>query len=109
VSRILRRTYSVARRITQEEGGSRPWTFLVDPDPPNPKTTRLRTTLGLRPEEDLWVEFVSYPNRRLMRNIIRRIWKDPQFAVHASALDGLVSRRKAGYPATLAYARLKPV
>jgi hypothetical protein len=63
----------------------------------------------LRPTEDLWVEFVFYPKKALMRSIIRQIRKDPQFAVHAAALDGLVSRRKAGYPATLAYARLKLV
>jgi len=83
--------------------------YLVEPDPPDSKTVRLRTTLGLRPEEDLWLELVSYPNRVLARTIIRRIWKDPQFAVHAAALDSLISRRKAGYQATLAYARLKPV
>lgn len=108
-SRILRRTYTVARRITQDGGGSGPWVFLVDPDPPNPKTRRLRALLALRPDEDLWVELVFYPNRVRARNIIRRIWKDPQFAVHAAALDRLVSRRRPGYNGTLAYASLKPV
>jgi hypothetical protein len=108
-SRNLRRAYSVARRITQDRGGSGPWVFLVDADPPDPKTARLRTTLALRPGEDLWVELVFYPSKVRGRNIIRQIWKDPQFAVHAAALDGLVSRRKAGYQAMLAYARQKLV
>ena len=109
VSRILRKLYGVARRLTQDGGGSGPWVFLVDPDPTNPKTARLRTILGLRPEEDLWLELVFYPNRVRMRNIIQRISKDPQFMASAGALDGLTSRRKAGYEAILAYGTLKPI
>jgi hypothetical protein len=107
LSRILRRLYKVARRITQAGGGNGPWVFLVDQDPMNTKTARLRTIMGLRPEEDLWLELVFYPNRGSMRNIIRRIWNDPQFGGHAATLEGLISRRKAGYEATVAYAALK--
>jgi hypothetical protein len=107
LSRILRRTYKVARRITQGGGGNGPWVFLIDQDPMNAKTTRLRTILGLRTEEDLWLELVFYPNRVSMRNIIRRIWIDPQFGGYAATLDSLISRRKAGYEATVAYAALK--
>jgi hypothetical protein len=95
--------------MTQDGGGSGPWVFLVSPDPENPKTARLRTVMGLRPEEDLWLELVFYPNRTRMRAIIRRIWKEPRFALHAEALDGLISKRKVGYAATLAYASLKQI
>jgi hypothetical protein len=101
--------YAVARRITLEGGGSGPWVFLVDPDPKNVKTARLRTIMGLRPEEDLWLELVFYPNRARMRAIIRRIWKVPGFGPHAIALEALISKRKAGYDATLAYAALKQI
>lgn len=65
--------------------------------------------MGLRPEEDLWLELVFYPNRARMRAIIRRIWKEPEFGLHAGALEGLISKRKAGYVATLAYAALKQI
>ena len=109
VSRILRKIYTVARRITRDGGGSGPWTFLVDPDPAHPKTARLRTILGLRPAEDLWVEFVFYPNKARVRNIIRRIWQQPQVKADAAALDAFISKREAGYAATVAYAKLMPV
>src|SRR5215467_657207 len=68
VSRILRDLYGVARRVTQNEGGSGPWVFIVDPDPANPKTARLRIILGLRSEEDLWMELAFYPNKNRMRS-----------------------------------------
>ena len=104
---LLRKLYGIARRITQDGGGWGPWVFLVDPDPAKPKTARLRAILGLRSDEDLWVELVFYPNRVRMRNIIRRIWQHPQVRANADALDGLVSRRKSGYQATIAYATIK--
>lgn len=108
-SRLLRKSYEVARRVTQEGGGNGPWLFLIDPDPKEPTTTRLRTTLRLRPDEDLWLELVFYPNRARMRKIIRQIWKEPGFTVNAAALDRLISRRRTGYQATLAYATLASV
>lgn len=107
INRILRKTYRIARRITLDGGGSGPWAFLIDQDPPHPKTPRLRTVLGLKPEEDLWVELAYYPNKVRMRNIIRQIWKHPQFNTYAPALDSLLSKRKIGYQATIAYSRLQ--
>ena len=107
VSRILRRVYRIARRITKDGGGSGPWVFLVDADPTKTKTARLRAILGLRPDEDLWMELVFYPNKVRMRTIIRRIWNHPQVTANADALAGLVSSRKSGYQATLAYATLQ--
>ena len=77
ISRIIRKTYRIARRITLARGGHGPWAFLVDHDPTQSKTPRLRSILGLRPEEDLWVELAYYPNKVRMKNIIRRIWKQP--------------------------------
>jgi hypothetical protein len=106
---LIRKSYTVARRITLEGGGSGPWLFLIDPDPANAKTVRLRATLGLRPAEDLWLELVFYPNRVRLRSIIRRIWKEPQFTANVAAMDALISHRKTGYDATLAYATLSSV
>ena len=63
----------------------------------------------MRPQEDLWVELTFYPNKVLMKKIIGKIWKLPQFNTLANALDTLVSKRKIGYQGTLAYARLQEV
>lgn len=65
--------------------------------------------MKVRPNEDLWVELVYYPNKTRMKNIIRRIWKHPEFAAIATGLDRLVSRRKPGFDATLAYGVLEKV
>ena len=105
--RVLRKSYRIARQITGARGGSGPWIFLVDPDPPSPKTQRLRSLFGLKSGEDLWIEFVFYPNKSKMKKIIQRIWKHPRFMTVASGLDRLVSRRKVGFDATLAYAVLQ--
>lgn len=104
---VTRRIYRIARQVTESEGGSGPRVFLVDLDPPRPKTPRLRSLFGLRPHEDLWVEMAFYPNKVRMKNIIRKIWKHPGFSAHASKLDGLVSKRRTGFQGTLAYAVLQ--
>ena len=109
LSRILRKIYGAARPLTEDGGGSGPWVFLVDRDPVNPKTARLRTIFGLRPQEDLWVELTFYPNKTRMRSIIRRIRKQPHFIADADALDRLISKRKIGYQAMLAIAQLRSV
>ena len=108
-NRLIRKSYEVARRVTASGGGNGPWLFLIDADPAKPKTARLRTTLRLKPEEDLWLELVFYPDGASMRKIIRQIWKEPGFTMQASALDPLISRRRTGYQATLAYATLATV
>lgn len=107
MSRITRSVYRVAGRITKGGGGNGPWLFLVDKDPPNPKTPRLRTILGLKPNEDLWIELAFYPSRVEMKKIIRQIWKQPQISTLADRLDGLLSKRRIGYRGTLAYAALR--
>ncbi|MDQ6885091.1 MAG: hypothetical protein M3077_12805 [Candidatus Dormibacteraeota bacterium] len=107
--RLLHKSYALARRITREGGGNGPWLFLIDPDPKKTKTIRLRASMGLRADEDLWLELVFYPNRARMRGIIGKIWKEPEFARHAAAGDLLVSRRRPGFHATLAYATLTSV
>lgn len=82
---------------------------MVERDPPKPKTPRLRSSLGLKPQEDLWIELAFYPNKIRMKKIIRRIWKQPQFIKHASKIDNLLSKRRVGYQGTLAYATLQRV
>ena len=104
---ITRKIYRIARQFTEDEGGSGPRVFLVEQDPPSPKTARLRSILGLRPQEDLWVELAFYPNKVRMKKIIRKIWKLPQFDALAGTLDSIVSKRKVGYQGTLAYAALQ--
>ena len=107
MKQITRKIYRIARQVTEDEGGSGPRVFLVEHDPPNPKTPRLRTILGLRPQEDLWVELTSYPNKVSMKRIIRKIWKQQQFITHANKLESLLWTRKVGYQGTLAYAALQ--
>ena len=63
----------------------------------------------MKSSEDLWVELVYYPNKARMRRIIRRIWNHPEFMTVAGGLDRLVSKRKIGFDATLAYAVLQKV
>jgi hypothetical protein len=109
IRRGLRKTYRIARRITQANGGYGPWTFIVNADPVHPKTPRLRKILGLKLEEDLWMELVFYPNKARMKRIIRQIWNDPEFAKVAGSTDKLLSKRKIGYEATLAYGSLQQV
>lgn len=104
---ITRKIYRIARQFTEDEGGSGPRVFLVEQDPPNPKTPRLRSILGLRPQEDLWVELTSYPNKVRMKRIIRKIWKEPEFITHASKIESLLSKRKVAHQGTLAYAALQ--
>ena len=108
-NRLIRKSYAIARRVTQAGGGHGPWLFLIGPDPARPKTARLRTSLQLKADEDLWLELVFYPNRASMKKIIRQIWKEPGFTLQAPALERLISRRRAGYQATLAYAELARV
>jgi len=105
----LRKTYRIARRITKANGGYGPWTFLVDADPAHPKTARLRKILGLKPEEDLWMELVFYPNKERMKSIIKQIWNEPEFTKVAGSTDKLLSKRKVGYEATLAYGSLQQI
>ena len=68
---------------------------------------RLRSILGLSPEEDLWLELVFYPNQVRMREIIHEIWQHPRVVANARVLDALLSSRKPGYQATVAYAALR--
>ena len=104
---ITRKVYRIARRVTETEGGSGPRVFLVEQDPPSPKTPRLRSIFGLSPEEDLWVELTFYPNKVHMKKIIGKIWKQKQFIILADELESLLSKRKVGYQGTLAYAALQ--
>jgi hypothetical protein len=106
IRRVLRSVYALARPVTEEGGGAGPWACLVDPDPPDPPTRRLRATLELRPDEDLWVELAYYPDRAAMRKIIKRVWPSPEFAGRAAGLHGLLSVRRTGYDATVALAML---
>lgn len=105
--KLLRNTYRIARKITQDRGGFGPWVYLTDPDQRNTRTVRLRRLLGLKPEEDLWVELTFYPNKTRMRSIIREIWKHPRIGTVMSPIAPLLSKRKLGYEATLAYLMLQ--
>ena len=105
--KLLRNVYRIARKITHDRGGYGPWVFLADPDPKETSTVRLRRLLGLKPEEDLWVELTFYPNKTRMRSVIRQIWKHPQIGTVMRTLGPLLSKRKPGYEATLAYLMLQ--
>ena len=105
--KLLRNVYRIARKITHGGGGFGPWVFLADPDPKKTSTVRLRRLLGLKPEEDLWVELAFYPDKTRMRSIIRQIWKHPQIETVMRPLGPLLSKRKPGYEATLAYLTLQ--
>ena len=105
----LRNVYHIARKITHHDGGFGPWVFLADPDTKQTKTVRLRRLLGLKLGEDLWIELTFYPDKLRMRGIIRKIWEHPQIEEVMSPLAHLVSKRRPGYEATLAYLMLQGV
>jgi len=106
VRRVLKSVYAVARPVTQEGGGAGPWVYLVDRDPLVTPTQRLRATLDLQPDEDLWIEVAFYRDRAAMRKTIKRIWQSPDFAKPVTELGGLLSARRIGHDATVALAML---
>lgn len=83
--------------------------FLVDADPAHPKTLRMRKMLGVNSGEDVWLEMTFYPSKIEMKKIIGQVWKHPRIADPMSQLDPIISKRKRGYEATLAYATLQSV
>src|SRR5215469_14700216 len=81
VRKTIKSVYGIARPITQRGRGSEPWTFLVDADPPNAKTMRLRKSLGVSAKEDVWIELALYPNEVAMKKTSDRygviqVWRE---------------------------------
>ena len=105
--KITNDIYKSARRITQNSGGNGPWLFLTNPDPPDANSSRLRKTLGVRSDEDLWVELTFYPDKALMKRIIAEIWKDQTFLSLAKRLDPIVSKRLPGFQGIVAILTLQ--
>ena len=107
MKRALRTVYALARPLTRKGGGNGPWVYLVNSDQVKSRTPRLGKILGVRADEDLWIELAFYADKLGMRRIIQQIWKQPKFIKIAGGLDGLYSRRKLGYEGTLAHALLQ--
>ena len=101
--------YRRARLTTQSGGGNGPWIFLAYEDAPIVKSLRMKRTLGVGLDEDLWVELTFYPHRPSMMTIVRQLRHDTEFKTGTRELDRLVTRRIRGYQGAMALARLQEI
>jgi hypothetical protein len=101
--------YHHDRRTTQDGGGRGPWLFLAYEDAPTVKSLRMKRTLDVSLDEDLWVELAFYPNRPSMMKIVRELRHDKEFKAGARELNRLVSRRIHGYQGAMALALLQKI
>ena len=101
--------YRRGRRTTQDGGGRGPWIFLAYEDAPTIKPLRMKRTLDVGLDEDLWVELAFYPNRPSMMKIVRQLPHDKEFTAGARALNRLMSRRIQGYQGAMALALLQKI
>ena len=101
--------YRRGRRTTQDGGGRGPWIFLAYEDAPTIKPLRMKRTLDVSLDEDLWVELAFYPNRPSMMKIVRQLRHDKEFKAGARELNRLMSRRIQGYRGAMALALLQKI
>jgi hypothetical protein len=78
-------------------------------DAPTLKSLRMKRTLDVSLDEDLWLEMAFYPNRPSMMKIIRQLRHDKEFKAGARELNRLVSRRIHGYQGAMALALLQKI
>ena len=95
VRRSCRDLYARVRPTTARAGGDGPWLYLLKT--PTRRLTwpeHLRRALGVRPDEDLWLELAFYPSIRRGRSIIRSLRKDPEVRATALTAEGYNIRRR---------------
>lgn len=102
-----KRLYSLARRATQSAGGSGPHLFLLERRPrPRRRPENLRSAIGARTDEDVWLELTFYPSAKSRRRILRALWANSQVARLAGAVESLNLTRKRAW--TLATGASQP-
>lgn len=69
----------------------------------------MKRILGVRLDEDLWVELAFYPQRSSMMTIVRQLRHDKDFKGSTRELDRLVIRRIHGYQGAMALALLQGI
>jgi len=93
--RSCRDLYARVRPATARAGGDGPWLYLLSqPTRPLAWPEHLRRALGVRPDEDLWLELAFYPSIRRGRTTIRTLRKDPEIGEKAAAAEGYNLRRR---------------
>jgi hypothetical protein len=97
----LRQVYRRARQVTRAGGGDGPWLFRIDSERRGKGVSRLRTVMGVKGDEDLWVELVICPSARADRSILRQLWNDQGFAATVNDAERLNSKRKGGWVVSL--------
>jgi hypothetical protein len=101
--------YHRGRRTTQDGGGRGPWIFLAYEDAPTVKSLRMKRALGVRLDEDLWIELAFYPNRANMMKIVRQLRHDKEFKTTTRELARLAAPRIHGYQGTMVLALLQQI
>ena len=87
--------YAQARPTTARAGGDGPWLYLLKkPTRPLVWPEHLRKAMGVRSDEDLWLELAFYPSVRRGRAIIRSLRKDPEVSDKALAAERYNIRRR---------------
>jgi len=94
VLRRLKAVYRIAGAVTNERGGSGPWTYLLEPKHRRRSSPSVRALFNVRSDEDLWAEVAFYPTRSNLRGTIRTIWRRPDFQRVIVGAEALNSRRR---------------
>ena len=77
--RRSRAVYRAVRGPTQARGGLGPLLFLLEAEPRHRRRPKsLRRTLGVRTDEELWLELAFYASRSAMRTTLRELWDNPR-------------------------------
>ncbi len=86
-----------------------PWLFLLEPRPRRRTSPQnLRTALGVKSDEDLWLELAFYRNPSARRRTLRSIWEDPRVARTAGRVEALNRTRNRSWTVALGRATTRP-
>lgn len=108
VRRGTRDLYSVVRPWTEGKGGAGPLLFLLEARPRSRDwPENLRDSLGVRPDEDIWLELAFYPSDSARRRLIRTLWGTARVPQLARRVERLTRRRKGCW--TLALGTREPI
>lgn len=93
----LRGPVKVARTIERRRGGSGPLFYRVDVQRRSYTAPSIGSLLGVRQDEDLWVEIATYPSWKQRHLAMRKIWSNLQITASLEDTDRFVSRGRRSY------------
>ena len=67
----------------------------------------LRHVLGVRPDEDLWLELAFYRGPSAMRGTLRRLWRTPQVVEAAGRIEALNRKRSRSWTLAVGQSTLR--